>query len=136
MPVRANMCIPFFEPADRLTGRCTAAVRGKRFVQPSASVPGGMKGTENPRIAEATAASRTVIGVSTYDAIINEELPLINSNLVVPLTVGAAVVFNQPLTSDAQGRAVPAQAGEPVYAVALEDQATVGNDVGAKLKGF
>lgn len=136
MPVRNNLVTAIFEPANELTGRCTAAVRGGRFVVPSADIPGGYAGTENIRIAEATAAHRGVIGVSRYDGGINEEIPFIASNKAIPMTSGAACAVGQPLTSDAQGRAVPAGVGEAVYGVAVTAVAGADLKVGVKLKNL
>lgn len=108
----ANESQPVFEPADRLTGRCTAAVRGRRFVAISADIPGGPTGTENIRIAEAGAGVKPV-GVACHDGVLNQEIPLHTDHSVVLVPSGAAVTAGQEVQSDAQGRAITLAAGRP-----------------------
>lgn len=134
-----NECIPFFEPSDRPTGYCVAAVTGKRFVKIANTPSGGLAGTENMQITPAVAATDNVIGVAGYDGAIGDQVPVLCNGMTVPVTVGAAVTAGTKVTSDAQGRAIPYVAGgtigtdpQPV-GVAVEDQATVGNDCAIKL---
>lgn len=144
MPV--NECIPVFEAGAELTGRCTAAVRGKRFVSVSADITGGMFGTENPRIKECAGATEAPIGVARYDGVLNQEIPFINiEGLVVPMPAGAAITAGELVMSDSQGRPVPfvgpvATGGSPlpdfpiVAGIAVTTQTVVGNDVAIRLK--
>lgn len=125
-----NESIPYFDPMEPVTGHCTAAVRGKRFVAISGSPVGGMIGTENPRIAEAGAGVKA-FGVSAYDGAINEEIPTL-SGVITPVVAGAALVAGQEVQSDGQGRAIPLAAGRP-SGQAVEDQATVDADVAIKV---
>lgn len=131
MPSGANDCIPYFEPADEITGHCTAVVRGKRFVSPSAHPPGGLIGVENIQIAESGAGAKAV-GIAAYDGVLNEEIPLKTGNGVYPMTSGAAVAFGQEVQSDAQGRAIPLAAGR-ANGIAVETVAGADLDVGVKL---
>ncbi len=126
-----NESIPVFEPADRVSGRCTATVRGKRFVAPSADIPGGPTGTENVRIAECGAGLKA-LGVACYNGAINEEIPMHNDHSWVLMPAGAAIVFGQEVQSDGQGRPIPLAAGRP-NGLALSSQAVVDAMVLVKL---
>jgi Uncharacterized conserved protein (DUF2190) len=128
-----NECIPVFEPADRLTGKVTpvGGVRGKRFVAVSADVTGGLYGTENVNVAECGAGVRPV-GVSAYDGVQNEQIPLITDHSWVPMPAGAAITAGQEVQSDAQGRPIPLAAGRPC-GLAITSQGTVDADVLIKL---
>lgn len=126
-----NECIPYFEPATRPTGRCTAAVRGKRFVSSSATIPGGPIGTENIRVAESAAGAHS-IAVAAYDGAINEEIPLLRGHMIVPVTAGAALTAGTAVQTDATGRAIPLAAGVKL-GVCVSDQATVDSDVAIAL---
>lgn len=131
MPV--NECIPYFEPADRITGRCSAAVRGKRAVVISASPPGGAAGTENARVAE-SGAGAAVYAVSCYDGAINEEIPLIRGNSIIPMTAGAhPLTAGTPVMSDAQGRVVTWTTGNHRVGTLYEDTTAVDADVAVAL---
>lgn len=127
-----NECIPYFEPATRPSGYCTAAVRGKRFVAPSADIPGGPGGTENMRVAEA-GDGVAAVAVSCYDGAIDETIPLVRGVAIVPVTAGAAITAGQPVQSDAQGRAVPVSTGIQL-GVAVAAQGTVDSDVAIALQ--
>lgn len=127
-----NECIPVFEPADRITGRCTAAVRGKRFVVNSAPASGSLiLGTNNISITEAGAGARA-IGVSGYDGVLNEEIPVITDHSFVPVTSGAAVAAGAEVQSDAQGRAITLAAGKAL-GIALDTVGAADVDLPVKL---
>lgn len=133
MPI--NESIPVFEPADRVSGYCTAAVRGKRFVAPSADIPGGPTGTENVRIAECGAGVKAV-GVSCYNGAINEVIPLHTDHSWVLMPAGAAITAGQEVMSDAQGRPIPLVPGTATNranGLACSAQAVVDADVLIKL---
>lgn len=124
-----NECIPYFEPGTRITGRCTAAVTGRRFVAPSAAPTGGMAGTENPRVAHAAAAP---LGVACYDGVLDEEIPLVRGNAVVPVEAGAAIAVGARVESAADGRAVTLATGVPA-GVALEAATAAGDIIAVAL---
>lgn len=131
MPV--NECIPFFEPASRPTGRASATVRGKRFVVASGSPVGGMAGTENVPVAEAGTAGVQALAVSCYDAASGEAVPLIRNGAIVPMTSGAAVTANDPIKTDAQGRAISQGGTGIILGIALETVGAADTDVAVAL---
>lgn len=126
-----NECIPYFEPAHRVTARCTAAVRGKRFVAVSGDITGGPGGTENVRVAEAGAGVKA-FGVACYDGVLNEEIPTLNDGAIAPVTSGAAITAGQEVESDATGRAIPLAAGRPC-GLAVSSVGAADLDVAIKL---
>lgn len=132
-----NECIPVFEPADRVTGKVTPAggVRGKRFLQVTGDITGGLYGTENVNVGECGAGIKSV-GVSAYDAVQNEQVPMIADHSWVPMPAGAAIVAGVEVMSDAQGRPiphVPGTATNRANGLALTSQGTVDADVLIKL---
>jgi Uncharacterized conserved protein (DUF2190) len=111
----ANDLIPYFRPGQDVTGLCTAAVTGKRFVKISGnrtSGPGLSATAEGSvyRIAQAVSGDRA-IGVSKYDAPINGMTGIARGG-IVPVTAGAAVTAGQEVQSDALGKAIPLAAGK------------------------
>jgi hypothetical protein len=131
----ADPIIAIFEPADRITGRCTATVRAGRCVAISADIPGGPFGTENIRIAEAGAGVKPV-GVAITDGIINDEIPLHTDHSVVPCVSGAAVTAGVEVMSDAQGRVIPwvSAASEANKKVGLAFNTVAGADLPIAVK--
>jgi hypothetical protein len=132
-----NECMPFFEPGDRPTGKCSALVRGKRLVTISAAPVGGMAGTENFSVAECDGATEVPVAVAGYEGAVGEQIPLIalKSEMIVPLVAGAVdVVAGGLVMSDGQGRVIPFTGADvdgipgPV-GVACEDQANTDGDV-------
>lgn len=97
--------IPVFTPGDEITGYCTAAVTARRFLAPSADIPGGPLGTENPRVAHC-GAGKKCIGVSKWDALINENVGIQSDHSYVLVTSGAAVNVGDEVMSDANGKAI------------------------------
>jgi len=111
----ANEVIPYYEVADRITARCSAAVTGKKFVKISGnriSGPGlsaaGDGGTY--QVAQ-TVAGDKAFGVAMWDAAINTMVPVIREG-IVPVTAGAAITAGQEVQSDANGAAIPLAAGK------------------------
>lgn len=126
-----NESIPVFEPADRISAYCTAAVTGKTFVDISADIPGGPIGTENIRVAQCAAGAKPV-GVACYDGAIADIIPLHTDHSAILMPAGAAITAGQEVQCDATGRPIPLAAGRPA-GKALSTQATVGSDVLIKL---
>jgi hypothetical protein len=134
MPV--NESIPVYEPADRVSAICVGAVRGKRFVDIAADIPGGPLGTELPRVSECGAGIRPV-GVACYDGADGDLVPLHNDHSWVLMPAGAAIVAGNEIMSDSQGRPTPwvwaANGANRPCGKAISTQATVGSDVLIKL---
>ncbi len=118
----SNECIPLFESADRLTGQVVAPVNGKRFVAPIENFLSGpgipataQVGASDPvdgsniMIAHAPSGSRA-LGVSTWDALTEEEKVGIITEGVVPVTAGANLAAGQTVAVGAEGKAVAAAA--------------------------
>lgn len=123
----ANEAIPYFEDGDRLTGHCTATVRGKRFVV----VSGNLQTDNNIAVAEAGAGA-AAFGVAGYDGATGAKIPVITGNQVVPVLAGAALTAGQQVQSDAAGRAIPLATGVSLGKV-LTAQSTVDADAMIKL---
>ncbi|WP_350316359.1 DUF2190 family protein [Pectobacterium aroidearum] len=88
-----------------------------------------VRGTADGAISQATGGTALIIGVSTaVDGEAGETVDVIRSGLA-PVTYGADVIADQPLTSDADGRAIPATAGTFVIGYAEYDGAE--DDVGS-----
>lgn len=128
-----NLCYPYYEPGQRITGQATAAVTGKRFVRVSGnrgpvglttSVAGG-----NVLVAHA-AAGGPALGVAEHDAASGDKVGVITTGATVPVTAGAAIGFGDEVESDASGRAIPLATGKPLgYALA-----DAGNGTDAQIK--
>lgn len=127
----ANDAVTFYEPGSDITGYCTAAVGGKRFVKISAnkrgtiSTSGVDKGLDttasggNVSIALADAAGR-IFGVARYDGAIGAYVPVVRaSKVVVPVVAEAAITAFSEVQVGAAGGAVTKSAGIAVgYAIA------------------
>lgn len=134
MPLNESQ--PVFEPADRVSGIATATIRGKRFLDVSATPVGGPTGTENVGVAECGAGVRH-IGVSCYDCAIGEQVPMHNDHSWILMPAGAAITAGQEVMSDSQGRPVPwvfaASMANKANGKACSTQAVVDADVLIKL---
>lgn len=122
--------IALYEPGEDITGRCTAAVVGRRFVKISGnrgsnavsdSVVGG-----NVPIAHADAAGR-IFGVAAYDGAIGAGVGVKRAaKLVTEVDAGAAIAAFEEVEVGATGKAVPLAAGKAVgFAIADAANATV-----------
>ena len=102
-----NVCTPFFKPGRDITGYCTAAVAGKTFVVPVSGGRGGF-----PHIATASAGG-PACGVVGHDQELGGTVHF-NVGGTVPVLAGADITAGTRVQSDAQGRAVPHDAGIPL----------------------
>lgn len=112
-----NDCIPFYDDGDHITGYCTAAVTGKRFVKISGTRTGGVfdptqttppadKGA--PNIALADIGGR-VHGVAAYDGALHAFVDVVRgSKMVVPVAAGAPLSAFDEVAVGPGGSAVPA----------------------------
>lgn len=114
-----------YEPGQDLTGHCSAAVTGKRFL----AITGSRQtadGSNNITVAHATAASR-VCGVSDRDAASGGKVGIKRGNSrVVFVNAGGTIAAFAEVEVGSNGQAVTKSAGVAVgYAVTA---ATSGND--------
>jgi hypothetical protein len=117
----ANEAIAYYDAGADITGHCSAAVTGKRFVKLSATRrPGGPAGISdaatgdgNVVIAPADAAGR-VFGVATRDGAIGAKVDVMRAPKVVPVTALGALNAFQEVEVGAGGTAAPKAAGIPV----------------------
>ncbi|WP_174866801.1 capsid cement protein [Pectobacterium polaris] len=80
-----------------------------------------VRGAVEGAVIQATGGTALIIGVSTaVDGAIGDTVDVIRSGLAM-VTYGAEVTADQPLTSDADGRAIPATAGTFVIGYAEYD---------------
>ncbi len=110
-----------YEPGKHITGHCSAAVTGKRFLKISGNRTDG-----NIAVAHADAAGR-IAGVSAYDAAINKKVTVLRGNSrVVFVTAGGNIAAFAEVEVGANGVAITKNAGVAVgYAITA---ATNGND--------
>lgn len=116
----ANLATPFYDPGRDITGFCTAAVIGKRFLKISGNRTSGPSPVSdavdggNIHVAHADAAGR-IIGVAGYDAAINKLVLVRRGNsLVIPVLAAAPIAAFQEVEVGANGQAVPLAAGKAV----------------------
>lgn len=100
----ANECIPYFEPADRVTCHATAALTGKRFCDISGDVQagGGLKGLAGDPLAAGVAsliqvgaptAAVRAFGVAYRDTASGGEVEVIRGKgWIVPVTASNATI--------------------------------------------
>ena len=113
-----NEAIPFYEPADRITGSCEVAVVGKRFVDisdPIQSGPGLSNTAEggNLVISPATAAGQA-LGVASHDAGVGKKVTVLRGGMVVPVTAAAAITAGAEVEVGANGKAATKASGVAV----------------------
>lgn len=121
----ANVCIPYYEKADKVSAIATASVTGKRFVAISATrssgpgIPataqiGASDPTEggNYKVAHASAGAKA-FGVAEYDAANGDHLGVIRSG-IVPVTSGAAIAAGAEVEVGANGKVITLASGKAV----------------------
>lgn len=112
----ANENIGVYEPGQNITGHCSAAVTGRRFLKISGN-RNGATGTDpcgNVTVNHATAAGR-VFGVSDKDAASGAHVGIHrgNSRVTYVDVVGTVAAFGE-VEVGANGTAVPKSAGVAV----------------------
>lgn len=139
MTLPANQCIPYQEEADSaITAKTTADVIGKRLVKISAnrdasvllnaSSTGG-----NIKVAHATAALATFIGVAAYDALSGTlvKVWLRGGGLILPITATGAITAGVEVEAAANGTVSTKSTGVAV-GIAVAD-AVDGGDAQIKI---
>jgi hypothetical protein len=114
-----NAIEPLYEPGGRLTGRCTAAVTGGRFVRISAAPSSGpalntSADGSNISVAHCGAAGKA-IGVAGWDgpSVGDKIAVLARPGMIVPMTAGGTVAVGAEVESDANGKADTLASGRP-----------------------
>jgi predicted RecA/RadA family phage recombinase len=114
-------CIPYFEPAEKITVHAAVAVTGKRFVDVSAGPQAAFEGLDtaatptggNITVGLPTAAGLT-LGVAAFDAAAGSEVTIYCGNQILPVQAAAAITAGAELQVDATGQVVPLAAGRAV----------------------
>lgn len=118
-----NALTPYWDNGDTLTAHAAAALFGKRFVAIS-----GPRTEGNPTVNYPAAGGSKTFGVTGYDVAVNGKVTVWHQPAVIlPVTAGAQLAAGDLVTSDAQGRAVPAGTGQQILGLCL-DPATAGQD--------
>lgn len=132
----ANECIPYKMPAITFTAKATAAITGKRFVVISGDRTGGggpgaagsttvgaglSSDVENVYRVKLAGAGVAAVGVSGWDAAINEELKVYGavSGVILPVKAGEALVAGDEVMSNATGEAVKYVEGATKKAIGM-----------------
>lgn len=117
----ANQCIPYHEGGPALTGKCTAGVTGKRLVKISANRDASVllntaSTGGNVKIAHATAALNTHIGVAAYDGLTGDLIKfwLKGVGLILPITATGAITAGVEVEAAANGTVSTKAAGVPI----------------------
>lgn len=119
----ANEATPYFDPSDTVTGYCSAAVTGKRFVAVS-----GVRTADLVSVAHATPATTPkAVGVASRDAALGSKV-MIACEGVWPVTAGEALTAGDRVSADATGKAVKLATAVAINAAAVA-LGTVWDDV-------
>lgn len=111
---------PFHTPGDAITCGVTAAVTGKRLVK----VAGAADANDLRINVRPCGAGERAFGVAARDKATDDPHGVLvwrPDAGIYPVTAGDAITANTPLASDADGKVVPAVAGDVVVAWALDD---------------
>lgn len=103
----------FYDPGDDLTGKATAAITGRRFVNVTAAKDPGSLGLANDvlggniPVAHVGVAGQKPLGVADQDqAVVGGKVGIMRGHKVVEVESGAAAVAGVEVMSDATGRAI------------------------------
>ena len=107
----ANECIPFYEPAARITAKASAVVTGKRLVK----VTGDRSTDGNVTAGPATAADTVILGVADRDAPADGLFGVIKSpGIVVPVEAAGAISAGEAVQVGSAGRVAAFSTGTRV----------------------
>lgn len=125
-----NLCIPYYEPSSRISGRATgAAVVGKTFVKVTAAKDPGSRELDpgatggNVLIAPAGAADPATLGVAEHDADDGKLTTVLCGGFTVPITAGVAITAGNLINAGADGKAAVAADLTTAKGMALADAA-------------
>lgn len=131
----ANECIPKYEPGQRITGKATAAITGKRLV----AISGDLTPEGNIQVAHAvvnalTADTGAAIGVASHDCANGDLVTIIGAGAVVPVDPNVDITAGQKLAAAAAGKVAPAADTDTVIGTAFSSaDESDGDDVLVKL---
>lgn len=112
-----NETIPYYEPGQRLTAECEAAVVGKTFVDISDDIesgPGLSLTAEGGNITISTATEDGIaLGVASHDAAIGKKVTVIVGG-VVPVTASGAIADGAEVQVGPTGKALTFTDGRAV----------------------
>lgn len=97
--------IPFLKPADDFTGHCNVAITGQKFV----AIVGNQQ-ADGPYTIGVPAAGADCAGVAMRDGAVGERI-LVDTEGILPVIAGAALVAGQRVQCDATGAAIVLAAG-------------------------
>jgi predicted RecA/RadA family phage recombinase len=135
----SNLCVPFYEPSSRITGRAFgAAVVGKTFVMVAGKKDPGSRELDpgatggNVLIAPAAAADAKTLGVAEHDADEGKTTAVLCGGFTVPVTAATAITAGDLVNAGANGQAAVAADLTTAKGLALAD-AAAGSDAIVKL---
>ena len=132
-----NLCVPFYEPSSRITGRAFGGgVLGKRFVKVAAPKDPGSReldpgATGGNVLIEPCVAFDRVLGVAEHDADEGKTTAVLCGGFTVPVVAETAITAGMAIGPGTDGKATDAGAGI-VCGIALADAAP-GQDAIVKL---
>lgn len=125
-----NLCVPYYEPSSRITGRAFgAAVIGKRFVAVAGKKDPGSRELDpgatggNVLIAPAAAGDVKTLGVAEHDAAVGKTTAVLGGGFTVPITAGVAITQGALINAGAGGKAAVAADLATAKGLALSDAA-------------
>lgn len=107
-----NECIPLYEgPGPRTSAYATATIAGRRLVKISGDFESGPalnSGSDGGLVKVAQCvANEKAFGVSAYDAVLGDTLPIIRgAGAVVPIDAAASLAAGVEVAADANGKIV------------------------------
>jgi hypothetical protein len=135
----SNLCVPYYEPSSRITGRAFGgAVTGKTFVKVAAKKDPGSRELDpgatggNILIAPAGAADTATLGVAEHDADEGHITAVLCGGFTVPITAAVAITAGALVNAGAGGQAAVAADLATAKGLALAD-AAAGEDAIVKL---
>ena len=130
MSATDNLCVPYYEPSSRITGRAVgSAVIGKRFVSVASKKDPGSRELDpgatggNVLIAPAASADTKTLGVAEHDADIGKTTAVLCGGFTVPVTAEVALVPGDLIAAGAGGKAAVAADLATAKGISLSDAA-------------
>lgn len=125
-----NLCVPYYEPSSRITGRAFgAAVIGKRFVSVASKKDPGSRELDpgatggNVLIAPSAAADTKTLGVAEHDAEIGKTTAVLCGGFTVPVTAEVALTPGDLIAAGTGGKAAVAADLATAKGISLSDAA-------------